>query len=162
HSEHGLTGSNLIEDYVHPTPEGHQLIAWHMWDAMERAGWFGAKGSARQELFDRILAERGSKAQSKNPTWFYNQGVILHHQGQMEAAIKSYRQALLRNPNHTGALLNLGEAFTVTGQFHEAAGVSEPLVALSPDSAEAHNNLGAALIELARPRESLLHLQQAL
>ena len=37
-SEHGLVGFNLVEDYVHPTLEGHQLIAWELWQAIERTG----------------------------------------------------------------------------------------------------------------------------
>ena len=44
-SEHGLVGFNLIEDYVHPTIEGHEIIAWNIWNSMERAGWFGKKSS---------------------------------------------------------------------------------------------------------------------
>ena len=92
-SEHGLVGFNLIEDYVHPTRQGHELIAWQIWEAMERAGWFNDKSHAQKEIFDRILAQRHPQTPAQNAVWFYNQGVVLEKQGQVDAAMKSYRQA---------------------------------------------------------------------
>ena len=93
-SEHGLVGFNLIEDYVHPTREGHELIAWHVWDAMEQAGWFGINSAADRAHFERLVAQRRLRPMTKNARWFYNQGVVLKHQGQTAAAIEKYRQAL--------------------------------------------------------------------
>ncbi len=49
-SPHGLVGFELIEDYVHPTLEGHQIIAWSLWQAMERSGWLGQEADAQRDL----------------------------------------------------------------------------------------------------------------
>ena len=161
-SEHGLVGFNLIEDYVHPTPEGHQLIAWHMWDAMERAGWFGAKRTAEQALFDRTVAERRPKAQARNATWFYNEGVILETQGHLDAAIKSYRQAVVESPRYAGALLNLSILLSRTGKPAEALSFCERLVAAFPGHAEGHNTMGNILQALGRPQEAVASYRKAL
>ena len=32
-SPHGLVGLNLVEDYVHPKPKGHRMIALALWKA---------------------------------------------------------------------------------------------------------------------------------
>ena len=161
-SEHGLVGFNLIEDYVHPTREGHELIAWHVWDAIERAGWLGKKSAADKAVFDDLVAERRRRPMFKNAVWSFNQGVVLEHQGQTEAAIKKYRQALEASPNYRGALQNLGLLLNKTGKAAEALAICERLEAIDPTSAVAHNNLGNALKRLGRFEEAIAHYKEAL
>ena len=161
-SEHGLVGFNLIEDYVHPTRAGHELITWHLWDAMERAGWFGSKTAANRELFDQVVAERHRRPVKKNAVWFYNQGVVLQNQGHAQAAIEKYREALAIMPDHEGAMHNLGALLSDTGQDAEAVGLLERLVELNPNGGEAHYSLGNALQNLGRLEEAVTHYQEAL
>ena len=161
-SEHGLVGFNLIEDYVHPTRQGHELIAWQIWEAMEGAGWFNAKSQAQKAVFDRILAQRRPTTPAKNAVWFYNQGVVLEKQGQVDAAVKSYRQALELSPGYSSALLNLGKLLAETGQFAEAVARYQEALRIRPDYADAHNNLGAALVSLGRIDEAVARYQEAL
>ena len=161
-SEHGLVGFNLIEDYVHPTRHGHELIAWQIWEAMERAGWFNGKSLAQKTVFDRILAQRRPQTPEKNSVWFYNQGVVLEKQGQVDAAIKSYRQAVKLSPNYSSALLNLGKLLAETGQFTEAAAHCQEALRIRPNLVEAHFNLGAALAGLGRIDEAVAQYKEAL
>lgn len=161
-SEHGLVGFNLIEDYVHPTRRGHELIAWQIWEAMERAGWLNDKSHADKATFDRILAERRPAIPANNAVWFYNQGVVLEKQNQVEAAIKSYREALELSPAYSNALLNLGKLLADTGRLSEAVAKYEEALRLRPDSADIHNNLGSALASLGRIEEALARYQEAL
>jgi tetratricopeptide (TPR) repeat protein len=161
-SEHGLVGSNLIEDYVHPTREGHELIAWHVWDAIERAGWFGKKSAADTAILDRLVAERRRRPMSENAVWFFNQGVVLENQGQTEAAIEKFRQALEVSPNYRGPLQNLGGLLNKTGRAAEALAVCERLETIDPANAVAHNNLGNALKRLGRLEEAIAHYEEAL
>ena len=160
-SEHGLVGYNLIEDYVHPSRAGHQLIAWHIWNAIEREGWFGEKSGADRALFERLADQRRSRPVTENAKWLYNQGVVLTNQGQHEAAIKKYRQALARDPMFAGALLNLGELLSKTGQFAEAVEVCRRLVAMEPNMAQAHYLLGSALRRLGRSDAAAAHYRRA-
>jgi len=161
-SEHGLVGFNLIEDYVHPTRQGHELIAWQIWEAMEGAGWFDDKPHAEKAIFDRILAQRRPRTPENNAVWFYNQGVVLEKQGQVDAAIKSYRQAVRLSPHNSSALLNLGKALVQTRQFAEAATNLQEALRIQPDLVEAHNNLGTALLTLGRSDDAVAHYQEAL
>jgi tetratricopeptide (TPR) repeat protein len=161
-SEHGLVGFNLIEDYVHPTRQGHELIAWQIWEAMEQAGWFNDKSHAQKAVFDSILARRRPQIPAQNAVWFYNQGVVLEKQGQVDAAVKSYRQAVELSPNYSNALLNLGKALAETGHFTEAAARYQEALRIRPDLVDAHTGLGAALTRLGRLDEAVAHYQEAL
>ncbi|MEI6536218.1 MAG: tetratricopeptide repeat protein, partial [Verrucomicrobiaceae bacterium] len=161
-SEHGLVGFNLIEDYVHPTQHGHELIAWQIWEAMEKAGWFSDKSLAQQAVFDRVLAQRKPKAPENNAVWFYNQGVVLSKQGQVDQAIKSYRQAVALSPNYSSALLNLGKSLAENGQSTEGVTFLQDALRIRPNYADAHNELGSALIKLGRMDEAITHFQEAL
>jgi len=162
HSEHGLVGFNLIEDYVHPTREGHELIAWNVWEAIEREGWLGKKSAAESAILERVVAERRRQPMSDNAVWLFNQGVVLEHQRQIEAAIAKYIQALEVVPNYTGALRNLGGLLNQTGKAVESLAVCERLVAIDPTSAVAHNNLGNALKSLGRFEEAIARYKEAL
>ena len=160
-SEHGLVGFNLIEDYVHPTWKGHELIAWHVWDTMEQAGWFGINSAADRNYFDHLVAQR-RRPMTQNAQWLYNQGVVLKHQGQTAAAIEKYRQALTASPNFPAALQNLAGLLNETGQPAEAIGLCERLVEIDPASAEAQITFASALGGLGRFEEAIPYCQEAL
>jgi len=74
-------------------------------------------------------------------------GNLQQELGQYDAAAASYRAALAREPQSPALLSNLGLALLKQGEasrLDEAIGVFEQLVALAPESADAHNNLGHA------------------
>jgi len=161
-SEHGLVGFNLIEDYVHPTREGHEIIAWHIWDAMEQAGWFGMNSAADRTRFDRLMAQRRLRPMTMNAMWFYNQGVVLKHQGQTAGAIEKYRQALSVSPDFPAALQNLAALLNETGQSAEAVGLCERLVEIDPASVQAQLTFASTLGGLGRFEEAMSHCREAL
>ena len=161
-SENGLVGFNLIEDYVHPTREGHEIIAWHMWDAIEKAGWLGGRQQAERTLFDQVIAERNQKPMTANQAvWFFNQGVILAKQGNQEAAIEKYRRAVELSPQYVGAMANLGGLLNGTGQHAEALTVLRRAIEIMPDSAESNNYLADALRGLGRAQDAVLYYEKA-
>jgi tetratricopeptide (TPR) repeat protein len=51
---------------------------------------------------------------------FYNTGLLLQKSGQMEDAVRLYREALVERPNFAEALLNLGHALKSQGLTDEA------------------------------------------
>ena len=144
-SEHGLVGLNLIEDYVHPTQQGHQLIAWHIWDAVLQAGWFGVKTAPQRQVFLQVVANRMTGSTSLSAKWLYNQGVVLANQGHIAQAIDKYRQAVEIAPNYKFPLLNLGHLLWSSGQHEEAIGHMRHLVHLDPNLADGHTVLGLNL-----------------
>jgi tetratricopeptide (TPR) repeat protein len=162
HSEHGLVGFNLIEDYVHPTREGHERIAWHLWEAIESTGWLGDKPLADQAAFDRLIAERRRRTLTVNAALLFNQGIVLEAQGQSEAAIEKFREALRISPNYPEAMVNIGALLFRVDKPAEAVDVLERLVEIDPDNGSAHVNLGAGLEGLGRFEEAAAHYQEAL
>ena len=142
HSEHGLIGFNLIEDYVHPTLDAHQLIAWHLWDAMERAGWFGPASAAARPVFDRVVGQRESGSGPQHATWFYNQGVVLAHRGLTDQAMAKFRQVLQISPDNSRAHFNLATLLDERGKADEAIGHYRRALQIDPDYAHVHLNLG--------------------
>jgi tetratricopeptide (TPR) repeat protein len=161
-SEHGLVGFNLIEDYVHPTGEGHQIIAWHIWEAMAREGWLGRGSEARRAIFERVVAGRRPVVSSRNVTWLFNQAAVLRHEGHMEQAIEKYRRALEISPDYAAAHDGLGLVLKAQGRTREALGHFRRALELDPSSAETHNSLGLALASLGKLDEAIGHFRRSL
>ena len=132
-SENGLVGFELIEDYVHPSPKGHSLIAWNLWREMAEAQWIDGVESADRAVFDRVVATRPSLTSNRNAVWHYNQGVILENRDHFEQAIAKYRQAIEIDPNYWGALQNLGLLLRQQGEAVEALEMMRRAVALRPE-----------------------------
>jgi len=163
-SPHGLVGFNLIEDYVHPTREGHELIARHIWDAIEREGWLGRKASADQAVFDRVIAERRRRpttSNTVNAVWCLNQGIVLKNRGETEAAIEKYREALEIAPDYVGAMIDLGDLLLRTGQTTEAFPLIERSFEIDPENFGVRVNLSRVLQNLGRFDEAVTHIKEA-
>ena len=154
-SEHGLLGFNLIKDYVHPTEEGHQLIAWHLWDAIERSGWLGESREASRDLYAQVIASRPKIASTGKSAWFFNQGVLLEKQGQLQAAADNYLEAIRLSPDYVAAMKNLGGLLARMGQPQEALQVLQTAVRRDPKFPGLHNNVGGVLQMLGRLPEAL-------
>jgi len=68
--------------------------------------------------------------------------------GQKDAAVESYKKAVLLKPDYAKAHYNLGGALQEIGQLDDAVKGYESAIALEPENAEAHNNLGNVYREL--------------
>ena len=90
-----------------------------------------------------------SRAISVKPSgpMYYNLGVSLQAQGNLDAAISNYRQALAIKPRDAKALANLGAALKIQGQLDAATESFRRALAVNPGDAGAHNNLGVVLQE---------------
>ena len=154
-SAHGLIGFELIEDYVHPSAEGHTLIAWNLWRAIAKAGWINGPRQAERHVFDRIVAARPTVSTNQNAVWHYNQGVILENQGHFRQAIAKYRQAIEIDPDYWAALQNLGLLLRQQGDPDQALQIMRRAAALRPDAPDSLLPLGDLL-------RSTGHLDEAL
>jgi len=160
-SKHGLVGYNLIEDYVHPTREGHEEIAWQMWDLLEQERVFDSQAQADRTKFDRLISERRKKPLKNDMPWFYNQGIILENQGQIDAAIEKFQQVVKMSPTDRVALLNVAKLLSKHGRAEEAIPVFEQLVTLDEDNPDVYAAYGTALQTLGRDAEAILKLRKA-
>jgi len=160
-SPHGLVGFNLIEDYVHPTLQGHQLIAWHLWDNMARAGWLGPRAAA-SDVFDRVTAARPGVTNEANPVWLFNQGAILENAGHISQAIVKYRQALAVAPGYVGALENLAILLARQDDAGETDAVVGRLLQIDRDNANGRMLRGDLLRQQARLAEATVEYRRAI
>ena len=88
-----------------------------------------------------------SRAISINPSgpMYYNLGVALQACGEMDAAVESYRQALVLTPDYAEAHGNLGAVLQGQGMYDAAAEHLRRATCLRPEDAGAHSNLGVVL-----------------
>ena len=161
-SPHGLVGFQLIEDYVHPTLQGHREIAWHLWQALERSGWLGPEVVTQRPGFDALVAQRPTTENLANPNWLYNQGIVLAVQGREDLAIAKFRQAADLLPTHGGALGNLVSLLLKQGQGEEALPLAEDLVAMYPEYANFQLYLALALADQQDTARAQFHFEQVL
>ena len=86
---------------------------------------------------------------------YYNMGMVLHHQKQLDAAIAYYQRALAILPTYALAHNNLGYALYEQGRIDEAIDHFRQALASNPRSAETHNNLANLLSIKGRGAEAL-------
>ena len=93
---------------------------------------------------------------------YYNLGLALQHQGQLDAAVTSYRRALTLKPNDADTHNDLGNALQDLGQHAAAVASYRRALAFNPKVAETHNNLGFALQALGQLEAAQTSYRQAL
>jgi protein O-GlcNAc transferase len=91
-----------------------------------------------------------------------NLGVALRAQGQLDAAVASYRKAVELKPDFTEAHNNLGSALQALGQLDDAAASYRRALQINPNFAEAHSNLGFALKDLGQLDDAVASYRRAL
>jgi Flp pilus assembly protein TadD len=88
--------------------------------------------------------------------------VTLHQRGDAEAALRIYRQVLMREPDNAIAQHFLGVIHYQRGELAEALPLLERAVVLRRDEPEFHNNLGLALAAAGRETQAISEYRSAL
>src|SRR5262245_12323822 len=89
-------------------------------------------------------------------------GLNLHQAGGLEEAEQVYRQILLVEPNHRGALHDLGVLAYQKEKYDVAADYMRRTIAIAPNYAEVHCNLGLALVGARRFEEAIASYRKAI
>ena len=82
--------------------------------------------------------------------------------GQKNAAVESYKKAVLLKPDYAKAHYNLGGALQELDQLHDSVKSYENAITLEPENSEAHNNLGNVLRELDQLDDAINCYKKAL
>jgi protein O-GlcNAc transferase len=90
-----------------------------------------------------------------------NQGAALYRQGKLAEAERCYGEVLQRQPDHFDALHLLGVIAIQSRRTEMGVELIKRAIRLNPKVAEAHNNLGNALMDLKRPAEALASYDRA-
>jgi protein O-GlcNAc transferase len=112
--------------------------------------WDGVMRKVHDDLAQRVsdlgAAFKATPADpAQNARAHYNRANALQTQGDLDAAIGHYRQALLLDPAYAEAHNNLGIALLARDEADAAIESYRQALLLRPDYARAHNNLGNAL-----------------
>lgn len=158
----GVPGFDWIEDYVHPTPAGHREIAWSLWQALDASGWVGGGVPIDRARFDEIAARRPVADGRANPSWLYNQGILLATQGRDELAMERFARAVELDPAHGGALGNWVSLLLKHGRSAEALPLARRLVARYPGYPNFQLYLGLACVAEGLDDEARRHLERVL
>jgi protein O-GlcNAc transferase len=92
----------------------------------------------------------------------FQQGLALHQKGRLDEAEALYRSVLARQPGHFGALHLTGMIKIQRHALEEGVQWIGRALAINPDDAAAHSNLGHALHGLRRFEEALASCDRAL
>jgi len=169
--EDGLLGFNLFQDYVHPKPQAHKLIARGLYQLILERGLSGAAlaydpAAFRRAAGDIDLADAETSGpegggDEKTPALLFNLAVVLEHQGAHDEAIRNYRACLQRSPHHPAARSNLGRLLSIEGRHEEAAHEFARLVEDAPEHVGARIGLAQALVATGRLDEAIAQLAVA-
>ena len=122
---------------------------------------FPKNGRAQKGLDD--LRQHHAPTATQNPPQELLHRLLGHYQnGRFSDAEKLAVFMTQEFPKHQFAWKVLGALFGATGRNSEAVDANQTAVALSPQDAEAHNNLGNTLKELGRLDEAEASYNQAL
>jgi aspartate beta-hydroxylase len=92
----------------------------------------------------------------------FQEAAALHGQGRLADAERLYRQTLVAEPGHAGALCYLGILTAQQGRLDDGAALLRQSIERHPGAAEAHNHLGAVLQQQGRLREAVVCHEQAI
>ncbi|NIL99679.1 MAG: tetratricopeptide repeat protein [Acidobacteria bacterium] len=147
-SPDGIPGFELFEDYVHPKPGGHVLIARELWRAQtasdDEASFLAALGLPAD--FDYASSEAGPETtgDAESSPLLFNLAVVLENQGRYEDAIDRYRRCLELTPEYYVARANMARLLHLTGRSQEAAQEYAMVLQVRPDHLNSAIGLGDA------------------
>ena len=90
-----------------------------------------------------------------------NLGTVYSRRGQLDEAIREYRESLRLNPYYGLTHYNLGNALLQKGEVDEAIQHYQLSILLLPMYVDSYNNLGLALRKKGRVDEAIRQFQQA-
>ena len=108
------------------------------------------------------LYEHTLKVTSNNYIIHYNLGMALVDEGQVDAAIDHYLQALRIKPDCVEARNNLSLALAKQGRLDEAIDHYLQALRIKPDFEKAHYNLGLAFSKQGQTDKAVYHYLEAL
>jgi len=157
----GIPGFDLFEDYVHPKPGAHVLIArelWHVLNGTNDDAFLAALDLPAD--FDYVSADDAPEAAGSERTasLVFNLAVVLENQGRNDEAMERYRRCLAMNPEYTVARVNLARLLALTGDARSAVEEYTQVLQVWPDHLASAIGLGEALrtLGMTGPAEAAL------
>ncbi len=164
-SEHAIPGDNLFLDHVHPTIEGHRLLALSLLEKLVALGIVDPLDSWGEEAIGKVRDRvEGRVDRVAHATALRNLAKVLGWAGKVEAADGVALRALELLPSGTDANAHYlaGMAFERRGELGKAAANHEAALRIAPEYADAHCGLGTVLRQEGQLQKAAAHLEQAI
>ena len=97
-----------------------------------------------------------------DPETILQHAVAMHQAGDLDGAIRAYREYLAVQPDSIQARSNLGAALARAGHYDEAIAEYDRALAKSPDNPALLLNLGLAYYKTGRPAEAAARFEHAI
>jgi uncharacterized protein (TIGR02996 family) len=159
---HNVPGREFFVDHVHPTIEGHRLLAGALLETMAEFGLAQPRADWRQAVLPVVIerVESGFDHRARGES-LRNLAKVLAWAGRHEEAGRLALEALAFVPDDAESHYLAGCYFKHLGEFTKA--VKHFLVALPsrPDDGEARRLLASSLAGAGQWQESLAHFEVA-
>ena len=119
------------------------------------------KNELAQQTFERVTRLQPSYPGTLPNAW-NNLGLIAARQHRMQDAVTCFQKALQLSPDHSIALLNLGNAYRQIRQWDDARTILQKAVAVNPEDAEANYSLAMVYAQMNDSNAAYQYLQTAL
>ncbi|MCP5519496.1 MAG: tetratricopeptide repeat protein [Verrucomicrobiales bacterium] len=158
---HGIPGSELFLDHVHPTVESHRALAFELAGILAQTGRLKALPDAAtfDQVAHRIIAGIDTH---RNALALANLSKVLGWAGKHQDAYRLAAQAVGMDPEQAAIQYQAGLCAQLLGRPEQAVAHYGRAVELDPASALAHGNLGVALEDLGRLEEAAGHFEIAI
>lgn len=134
-SAHGIAGADLFLDHVHPTIEGHRLLALEIFDEMVEQNWLTPRDDWGEESISKVAAAIMKKVDPKKQgIAMRNLSKVYSWAGKMEDAYAAAQKALELFPGDAEGYYQAGNLARQLGNKEEAIAKLSHLVGvkLSP------------------------------
>ena len=163
HSENHLPGENFFLDHVHPTIEGHRLLALALLEGMQRQKTVKTAESWNEAVIRKITRKLMSRLDGQAHSMaLHNLAAVLSWAGKFEEAYTLAVRAIDRFPGNAQAHYQAGINGSTIGRNDRAIAHYQRALQLMPDHVEAHAQLGKELLRKGRPEEAIRHSRRAL
>lgn len=161
HSEHGIPGSEVFLDHVHPTVESHRLLALEIIKAMEAEG--DIKPDWDPAILQRVTSQVMSRVDNRvNGLALMNLCKTLGWAGKREEAYRSGMQAIKVAADVAAIRYEAGLAAQLIGRTNEAVELYTRAIELDPTLGSAHCNLGGLFEDLGNLPAAIAQYQLAI
>jgi len=153
---HGAPGDDWFLDHVHPTIEGHRLLALEIIQAMANSAWIETakdwNAERRAQISQRVL---GTVDRRAHGIALRNLAKVLSWAGKSADAARLAQKATDYLEEDANLDFILGAHAAEAGNLEEALSHYQRALARDPLYVKARNNLGTTLAGLGRDREAV-------
>ncbi|PYJ06331.1 MAG: hypothetical protein DME25_06915, partial [Verrucomicrobia bacterium] len=162
-SLHGVPGDDWFLDHVHPTIEGHRVLALALMDLMTRQGL--ARPLPTWTEAAQLEVKRATESKLTpvdHAVALCTLAKVIAWAGKQEEAYRLALRAAELAPEDPAAQFETGKNAARLGRTQEAIQYLQQALALKPTFVEAHSLLGTVLADAGQMEEAARHCRQAI